>query len=696
MPAQRRRSTATKRATPDRARKPAKQGARGKAPARRGAADNGLGLGGNAWSRSYAQGLRSVLDPETGLGTDMRFTRFVQSRILDEYEQSALFGDAIMQRVITYPVLRALACGYEIELDKDVPAELREALLRLTSDDAQRLGVDAQAALMGMRARGFGDAVGVVSFASDKTPRDLAQPPAWGQPVRWFQVWDVRDWHPVNYERFDNEGFRTQPGWLSLQLGRPILEAERWRGWTTGNYSSVSVHPRRYVRLHTRDGFPISQGVAPYYVMLLQASQGAAGAIARSSIAHWRIDGWSDMVRSRGAEAQAQMQAMFAGLTGANVAVTDGIGDKALEDFELHTNSLAGVSEGIYAGFFLFCAACGIPVSRVAGTSPGAFQSGETQDNMWYELLQELQIWLEPVLRWFWDAIFAAVLGNARTPVYVVRWKSPRVQKDSDILDARTKALKMAVDAITAKLLTPDAAIAGLNSDNPGGFQYEIPLAAPLAAVPGVTLAPTATAAPASPEPAAEPLSNAALNGAQVASLVSVATDPALTAEAKEAIIGASFPSIPKPLVSIIARGGMIAGLAGPAGLAAPLAPGGVAPLAPGATLATPTAGPVPVEGAEDGPDPPEAAAEPDLWRTAEQIAARFGAVTKGQLTRLSAPVSANPRYSQTVEGKLTWIKAGRERLWKLSDVEQFFALGGPDLEAGTADDPSEDEDDPA
>lgn len=632
----------------------------------------------------YGQSLRSVFDPQTGLGSDMRYTRFRYPRILDEYELTALGMDGLAQRVISYPVTRAMACGYEIVFAASVPAEVRDRLLNVAYNEAQRLQVDAMVGLLGVRARWYGDAIEGVAFESDQGARALSSPPAWGQRVRWLTVWDRRDWSPINYETVDSARYR-QSAWLHLMLGRPLLESERWYGYRTDNYAQVPLHPRRYVRLHTVSGFSVLQAIAPYYVSLLQSSQGASNLMQRASLGHFRIRDWAEMVRSRGAEAQAIIQAQYDAMSTANVVVTDGVGDELNEDFELRTSSISGVDAGVYAAAYLFSAASGIPLARILGTSPGAFQSGELQDNMWYELLGEIQAWLTPALKWNWDVLFASVLGAARVPEYDVRWNSPRVLSDVQNVELRAKALDVAIKGLAANLLTPDAAVAALNSDKPGDFQYGTVESAPAVAVASPESAPASETAPelaaavmpAAGEEAPEQLSDVALNGAQVQSLVAVATDPLLTTEAKEAIIAASFPTIPPALVAKIARGALIAGAA-----ASPdpsPAPGQAEASAASETAAAPS-------GEEQGEvaDEPE---ERDLWRTPEQIAELFGAITSGQLARhaASAPGVREP-------GKLTWIKPGRTRLYKLSDVEALWSVAGPDLEEGTVDDPAADE----
>ena len=634
------------------------------------AADNGLGIG--DMPGEYGQSLRSVFDPQTGLGSDMRYTRFRYPRILDEYELTALGMDGLAQRVITYPVTRAMACGYEIAFSASVPANMRDRLLNLANNEAQRLQVDTMVGLLGVRARWYGDAIEGVAFASDQGARSLSSPPAWGQAVRWLTVWDRRDWFPINYETVDSARYR-QPAWLHLMIGRPLLESERWYGYRTGNYAQVPLHPRRYVRLHTVSGFSVFQAIAPYYVSLLQSSQGASNLMQRASLGHFRIRDWSEMVRSRGTEAQAIIQAQYDAMSTANVVVTDGVGDEINEDFELQSSTISGVDAGVYAAAYLFSAASGIPLARVLGTSPGAFQSGELQDNMWYELLGETQAWLTPALKWNWDAIFASVLGGARVPEYDLRWNSPRVLSDAAAVDLRAKALDVAIKGLTANLLTPDAAVAALNTDRPGDFQYGTvaagapePAQAPAPAKAASEAAPTAEVVPAvaEGEGAPEQLSDVALNSAQVQSLVSVATDPLLTIEAKEAIIAAAFPTISPAYVAKIARGALIAGAAAPAAAQAP---------------AQAPAGP-PSEVADEPADEP---ADRDLWRTSEQIAELFGAITSGQLTRHAASA---PGVREA--GKLTWIKPGRSRLYKLSDVEALWSVGGDDLDEGTEDDP--------
>lgn len=666
----------------NRTRPPAKKPPRQKPlpPGRSRAGDNGLGLGSSS-TNGYGQGLRAVFDRETGLGSDMRQTRFVFPRILDEYELTALGMDGLAQRVLSYPVTRALACGYEIEFSSDVPEELRERLLQRAADNAQRLRVDATVGLLAIRARQYGDAIQAMSFASDLGATSLRTPPAWGQRVRWTSVWDRRDYFPLSYEPIESERYRTA-AWLHLMIGRPLLEAERWYGYRTGGSSQVPLHPRRYTRLHTVSGFSILQNLAPYLVSLLAAAQGASNLIQRASLGHFRIRDWAEMVRSRGGEAQAIMQGQFAAMSSNNVVVTDGIGEEANEDYEQHNTSLAGIDAGIYASAFLFCGASGMPISRTMGTSPGTFQSGEVQDNMWYELLGDLQQWIESALRWNWDACFAEEIGSAHAPEYVIRFRSPRVMADDKALDLRTKALDQAIKGMAATLLTPEAACAALNSDSPGAFNFA-PAAKPAPVEPTTMPAQAAAAEPGidpGDAPAeGQPLAEVALNGAQVQSLVSVATDPILSMEAKQAIIAAAYPSIPANLVAIIAQGGASVAPAGPAtavpGTGPAAAPGAVAPAA---APAADEDGDVPDSG------PPE---EPDLWRTPEQIAERFGAITSGQLKRHAASA---PKIKEA--GKLTWIKTGRSRLYKLSDVEALWSVGGDDLDEGTEDDPSADD----
>ena len=653
-----------------------RKAAASKAPAVRGAgkrplartADNGLDLGTGG---GYGTGLRAIFDPQTGLGTDMRYTRFSFPRVLDMYELTALGMDGIPQRILTYPVAQALACGYEIVMSADVAPELRDRLLTAAMDKALRLRTDSRVGALGTRARWYGDAVLAAAFVSDAGAGALATPPAWGQRVRWLTVWDQRDWYPASYESVDSARYR-QAGWLRLMLGRPELESERWQGWRGGEAGTVALHPGRYVRLHTASGFSILQHIAPYIVGVLSAAQGTNNLIQRAGLGHFRIDGWEEMVRARGGDAQDLLAAQYASTTQFGFVVTNGVDTRKTEDYEQKTTSLAGIDLGVYVSLYLLSGASGIPLSRIMGTSPGAFQSGEVQDQMWYEYLAELQAWLEPALHWAWDAHFAEVLGQARAPEYEIRWNSPKKVSTLEAVQERTAALEAAIKGMSAQLLSPAAAAATLNSEAPASFQFA-PVEAPAPAAATAAPADPAEAAALAPDVGADQLSDVALNGAQVQSLVSIATDPILTPEAKQAIITASFPTVPAGLVKIIAAGGAAA-------IASAPRPGpGLAPSAPATTpQGAAQAAEEPAAAADAEPEGPDPA---DLWRTAEEIAAQYGSIKPGHLKKraASAPGVTEP-------GRLTWIKPGAKRMYKLSEVRAAFEAGGGDLDPGTPD----------
>lgn len=657
-------------------RTPPARGADGRFLAR--VADTGLDLatGDLAWGTS--NGFSAIVDFARGLGAETAGVVIRHPRLLRDSELEALGRDGIGNRICQFPVTAALAPGYDIKLADGVPPEYGQRVLARAWEVFERLDCARILERWATSARVYGHAIGANSWVGDKGVVDLSQPPLWGERVRWVSTWDRRDYQVHSHTPSQHETYR-HAAFLTLRTGRPLLESERYM--YTGETVQVLVSPRRYTRLATRTGYSVFQEIALYLTNLLAAAQGGASLMQRASAGIFEIQGWDTMLRARGKDAQAVLQAQFECLSHLNAMFLN----KGTDTFSWADLSLSGIEGGIYAIAYLLSAATGIPMVVLLGASPGSFQSGESQMDLWWALLDTIRDWLLPALTYLWDLCLAEAMGSGQIFAYSVEWKPYKTPTPDQALATQKAAVELARSAMDASLLTREAAGAGLSSTGAMGFDFGAAL----------SWKPEKVDQPADPTPDAAPLlvgtaqvAWSALEGyygvgnvpTEVMREYIAALDPALAERAGRLVL--PKPAAPPPATPALAAPGAPASNLTPAP-GATAAPGQVAQPDPAADLAT---------GADPAPGPvvppelaglaPTTAGEPGGWRTAEEIAAALG-VAQGKVKAWGRGQLAGMRPNMGPRNKHLYYQPDIERIVKALEISRL-----PDAdEDGTPDD---------
>lgn len=426
--------------------------------------ENGVG-GSWGW-----QGLSPLVDVIRGLGMETEGVRAVAPRVLGVEELTAMTRDGICRRLTTCKVLAALAPGHTIDfagsgLDPDVAQELINRATRVFV----RVDGKGQVQRVGCLAQTYGLAMVTATWAGDAGVTDLDRPYAEvaSGPVRWVSGWDRRDYQITTVAPSTSPHYR-QSAWLRLAPYQPALEYNRqYSGIARGaEVGMVSVHPSRYVQLATPTGFSILQECVMYIANLLLAAGGGAALLQRASAGIFKIEDWDTQLMAGGAGARDKLQAQFDALSTVNTMIL-GKG----EEFEWANLSTAGIEQGVYAIAYLLSAASEIPMDELLGTSPGGFASGEEQTKQWHRVLDGIREWLEPALRFVWDACIAEVTGGV-VPPYTFVWKPYEVPSPGETIAAKSAALALGLQAKDRGLLSLDAVLAGLAPSGALDFDF--------------------------------------------------------------------------------------------------------------------------------------------------------------------------------------------------------------------------------
>lgn len=414
--------------------------------------------------------LSPVLDVVRGLGLDTISTHFRATRRLEISEIDGLFGDGIGQRIVQLPVDVAFAGWPTLHVEegwKDEAAQV-EAL-------AETLEVPKRYRRAEVEAQRDGSAVLIVGYADgapEKPAPDGREEVIWirSVPARYFSI---RNWYGPESRKFG--AART----LNVFRVAADVPSDRYPGRGLG-----LVHGTRFFRLSTETGESAYQQIALYLANLLTGSTGASSALARASLGLYKIKNWQAKVDRGGADGPGPyetVRAQHASASAYNCVVIDA-NNEEYED--ISSGSLGGLESGVYALSWLLAAAAGIPMMTLYGISPGGFASGEGERKDWLDRARARRQAAEPAIRWIYDRLWAQVLGEAAVPPYELVW--PEIEEPTELerIDLATKAVAVALQAIQAKLTTPEAVIAGLSSSSADLWAWVAPVDPAAAAAP--------------------------------------------------------------------------------------------------------------------------------------------------------------------------------------------------------------------
>lgn len=427
-------------------------------------------VGDSLWGES-TRSLSPLIDFLRGLGVETQHTHGEEPRHLDDTEISALLRDGLIRRAVSLHVVAALQAGHSIDLTGSRMAPpLQQETLRRAEEVMQRVGGLDAVRELGVRAKSWGQAILGCTWQTDRGLSDMSLPLGEAEQgrLRWMSVWDRRDYKVTAVYNDMSVNYR-EPAIYRLSPGRPELEWDRFYGGASrGGLASVEIDGTRCVRLTTPTGFSLLQDIVKYVADLLNASGGGSSLMARAGGVVLTLPSWEDGALAHGTEARDKVQAQYAAFARNHVMLL-AEGEKA----QALTYSLTGIENGIYAFALLLCAALGVPMTQLLGTSPGAFESGEEQARLWEQGVAATQAWLVPALRYVWDRCLREVLGpGVPLPAYQIVHAPLRPAKRGDEIAELRAAAELAIRLIDAGLLSPEAAKAALSSRGPLRFDF--------------------------------------------------------------------------------------------------------------------------------------------------------------------------------------------------------------------------------
>jgi len=265
--------------------------------------------------------------------------------------------------------------------------------------------------------------------------------------------------------------------------------------------------------------------------LMAQAVAGLANALSDGDQAIFKLEGLLDIMRG-GSEGDAAIRTRLSQLQhGRSVARAVAI-DAKQESFEYVSRSFGGYDTGLYALMFILSAACGIPVTLLFGRAPaGLNASGDSDVRFFYDTIkseQELRL-LKPLRR-----LLTVLMSSAEGPtsgnvpdIWSVSFRpltqsTPLEHADIRLKTAQADQIELDMGVVTAdeiakshyggdeydQNLTLDAS---LERDTVDVMPEVSPTSSPTSSTTGQT----------------DNVQQTALNGAQVASLVTVVQETA-------------------------------------------------------------------------------------------------------------------------------------------------------------------------
>lgn len=554
----------------------------------------------------------------------------------DDYKREQIARNGVARRCIATRAADAVRPGWATDfptLDKGQAKEVATALESYRRD--LKVKRKLRKALVWAERDGHSILImGVDDGRSPDQPLDLDNVKTiwWlrAYPRAQYQVGDLSD-------GTDGVTEPGQPLWFELTDPRePEVEAFKANvGTTTSTGAPVRYHWTRVLGPFTTDD---GHSRLDEYGEALEdffSTHDAAERFANTlSVGNLEIDGWNTRTAQDEPNARGRVDEAAETLSSQNILVTD----RQEETFGYKARPGGGIDGILDRKQVLLCATTGLPTMKLFGTEPAGFSSGsEVVD--WYntDVTAMFEDQVEPEVRRLETVILHAADGPGVYPVpdvFTIRMLPLRVPSAGELADIRDKTWR-AVKEITGEPLL-DRREARESLFGAGAAEVN----------PLIQLSPDDTREETPPQ----------VEVGVAQAILAAAADPTLSPDQKRAVVLIVAPQTPPDLLARIA------------------------PDAP--------------EPEADGPTDADAlAAEPEQWKTADEIAASFGSVTAAQIkahrcpTKGAAVEEPDPRDPGTPG--LRWIKPGAKPLYRLSEVRTKFEGGGPDLDTRTPDAPA-------
>jgi hypothetical protein len=358
---------------------------------------------------------------------------------------------------------------------------------------------------------------------------------------------------------------------------------------------------------------------------------------ASMSVGHFEIDGWNQRCAQEEDNARGRVDAAAAGLSALNCLITD----RGEESFKYEGRPATGIDGILDRKQVLLCGTTGLPMMKLFGQDPAGFSSGaEVVDDYNTGVAVVFEDQAEPELRRLTRIVLKTKDLKAQAdPGFVLTMLPLRLPSPKELTEMRATTWE-AVHKITGEPLL-DRREARESLFGAGAAE----------------ITPTIQLAPADARQETPPAIEVGVAQAIVA--IVQASQLGGTPDQWRAALRMVNPQVPDELLLR------------------------VIPDAPAEDPAVAATGPT---------DAQALAAEPEQWKTADEIAAAFGSVTAAQIkahrcpTKGAAVEEDDPRAPDTPG--LRWIKPGAKPLYRLSEVRAKLE-GGPDLDPATADPPA-------
>lgn len=299
-------------------------------------------------------------------------------------------------------------------------------------------------------ARLYGGALVYIDIAGQDPSTPLDPSTVAGGQLTALRVFDRYSANPVYYGGWENEPcYYRLEGTLTAHISRcmkfvgtllpPKLYAQN-------NYWGDSVVQRVYSRILQRDN----------------AITSAGRLVNRCFLRTVKVEGLRRVLAAGGVQ-QSNLVKMFTMMRDMQDSTGLTIMDTA-DEFQTDTFTFSGLSELLSSFDSDVAGACGIPMTRLYGTSAEGFSTGDSDLQSYYDRITRLQesMLRKPLTRAL--SVLYASCFNAPPPVLEFSFSSLWRPKDIDDRNCTVQEIGAIVNAANAGILTPDKALEALRA----------------------------------------------------------------------------------------------------------------------------------------------------------------------------------------------------------------------------------------
>jgi 2'-5' RNA ligase len=340
----------------------------------------------------------ALINALTGVGTQndpAYFNGWSTPRPLDERAHQGMGRNALIAQALGKLPNTATREGWRVQITEKSVAQPEEYSDQIQAYES-RLGIGSMTARAIFRGRQYGGAIVLLGVEDG---RDFSEPVDWDnvQSVRWAVVVDKRDYDPHTlYQATSNHYGKIETFRINDING--VLEDGLRYGTTINQYEALKlkyqaggtmvVHASRVLHFPTPDYLSALDSLQDSLAGFFTAMSGISTAARESNIVVYKIKDWL-----------AKALSSNAGLAHAHMTFVDKaksvlkawVIDKDLEDVQISSRSLGGVSQLPDPFMVWVAAALGIPVTVFWGVSPGGFGKGESERETWFDECRAFQ-----------------------------------------------------------------------------------------------------------------------------------------------------------------------------------------------------------------------------------------------------------------------------------------------------------------